>query len=211
MVFLKSRQKNIAKGDLEMLKCAAVHPRVSSPCRSRPLAALPSLHQPGCWGFPVLWWQPFGTEQSPLELVAWVVLLLSAALVMAKPLLAALRFLLSIGPPEPLLLISEEKRLLMEHLQLPGDSAAHVWKKTLYWAVSQTLLGEMLLLQVLWKGKIVLALKCVVTENRSARTHTRSKWVVFDWDTSLLNCIFFGYGVGCNQPCTITLSKKVLW
>lgn len=132
----QKQTKTIAKGDLEMLKCAAVHPRVSSPCRCRPWAALPSLHQPGCWGFPVLWWQPCGTEHSPFQPVAWVVLQLSAA---------ALRFSLRVGPPEPLLLISEEKRLLMEHLQLPGDSAAYVWKKTLYWAACQRLLGEMLL------------------------------------------------------------------
>lgn len=50
----QKQTKSIAKGDLEMLKCAAVHSRVSSPCGCRPLAALPSLHQPGCWGFPVL-------------------------------------------------------------------------------------------------------------------------------------------------------------
>lgn len=69
-----------------------------------------------------------------------------------------------------------------------GQRVKHCWEKCC--------------LQVLWKGKTVLALKCVVAENRSARTHTRSKWVVFDWDTSLLNCILFGYEVGCNQPCT---------
>lgn len=93
---------------------------------------------------------------------------------------AALRFLLNIGPPEPLLLISEEKRLLMEHLQLPGGLAAYVWKKALYWPVCQTLLGEMLLAGPLEREKTVLALKCVIAENRSAGTHTRSKRVVFD-------------------------------
>lgn len=93
---------------------------------------------------------------------------------------AALRFLLNIGPPEPLLLISEEKRLLMEHLQLPGDLAAYVWKKALYWPACQMLLREMLFAGPLEREKTVLALKCVVTENRSAGAHARSKWVVFD-------------------------------
>lgn len=140
----QKQTKTIAKGDLEMLKCAAVHPRVSSPCGCRPLAALPSLHQPGCWGFPALQWQPCRTEHSPFEPVAWVVLQLSAA---------ALRFLLSIGPPEPLLLISEEKRLLMEHLQLPGDLAAYAWKRL---CIGQSVkhCWEKCCLQVLWKGKL---------------------------------------------------------
>lgn len=73
---------------------------------------------------------------------------------------AALRFLLSIGPPEPLLLISEEKRLLIEHLQLPGDFAAYVWKKTLYWAMCQTLLGKMLLAGPLERENCISSKMC---------------------------------------------------
>lgn len=42
-----------------------------------------------------------GTSYSPFELVAWVVLQLSAA---------ALRSLLNIGPPEPSQLISEQRK-----------------------------------------------------------------------------------------------------
>lgn len=65
----------------------------------------------------------------------------------------------------------------MEHLQLPRDLACICLEKTLYWAECQTLLGEMLLAGPL-ERETVLALKCVVTENRSAGIHTRSKWVV---------------------------------
>lgn len=57
-----------------MLKCATIHPYASSPFQWRPLATLPSLHQPGSQVFVVLHYQPTGTAHSPFELVAWVVL-----------------------------------------------------------------------------------------------------------------------------------------
>lgn len=100
VVFLKKKQtkKTTAKGDLQML---AIHPPAPSPVQWRPLATLPSLQQPGCQVFPALQRRLTETVHSPFELVAWVVLQLSVA---------AFRSLLSIGPPEPLLLISEQRR-----------------------------------------------------------------------------------------------------
>lgn len=59
-----------AKGDLQMLKCAAVHPGVSSAFWWKPLATLFSPVSAWLLGMPC----PSVTAHSPFELVAWLVL-----------------------------------------------------------------------------------------------------------------------------------------